>query len=199
MAEVSLAKPWARAAGKRAQAIRELERLIPFYEYSSSDTAMATNDKFCKLILEKLRVSKDILFNIINTCYEMHIGGEFKEFESIRDELDIFLDEIKVLHMRWNRGMSEKWLEKIISHDLNIIKNSDQLAKNLEILFKKIMRAEKRDSAFWNGMSKDTTVVEEQLDGIVRMFKEREALLNLRPLSFEKTYRAARKEISEKI
>jgi len=56
-----------------------------------------------------------------------------------------------------------------------------------------------RNAVFWKKISKLDLVVEEQLDGIVRMFREREALCNLKALSLEKTYKSAQKEISEKV
>jgi hypothetical protein len=194
-----MASSWSRVAGKKVSAIRELNRFIPFYEYSSAESADMTNNKFCKLMTDKLRISKNVLFNIINTSYELHIKNELKDLNKIRDELDIFLDEIKVMNLKWNEDISEKWLEKLVTHDLNLIKGSDSLAKNLEASLKKITRAKTMDTGFWKEMAKADLVIEEQLDGLVRMFKEREALLSLKPLSFEKVYKAARKEISEKI
>jgi len=190
---------WALASDKKRLALKELKRVIPSYDYSSKGDAGMTNNQFCKLIVEKLRRSKAVLFNIINTCYEMRIMDDFKEFDRIRLELDIFLDEIKVMYVDWNEKTSQKWLEKIITHDLNLIKDSKKLADNLEAVFKEIMAAKKRDDKFWKQISKKATSIEEQLDGTVRMFKEREALCNLKPLSFEKTYKATRKEISENI
>jgi len=189
---------WALASGKKRLALKELKRLIPSYDYSSKGDAGMTNDRFCKFMLEKLRRSKAVLFNIINTCYELHIDNDLKDFNKIRDELDIFLDEIKVLYIEWNEKTSQKWLEKIISHDLNLIKDSRKLAENLEAVFKEIIRAKKRDDKFWKQVSKKATFIEEQLDGMVRMFKEREALCKLKPLSLEKVFKSARKEISEK-
>jgi len=192
---------WARAADKKRLAIKELEKLIPHYKYSDAKSAAMTNDKFCRLLLEKLRISKDTLFGIINTCYEMHIddGNGLKNLSKIRDELDIFLDEIKVIHLKWDDGIPQKWLEDILSHDLNLIRNSEDIAKNLNSLFKKIISSKKRDAAFWKKISGLDFAIEEQLDGMLRMFREREALLGLKALSFEKAYHAARKDIAEKI
>ncbi len=192
-------KDWARARGNRLLAAKELEKIIRGYDYSDTHHAELTNSHFCKIFLDKLRVSNNILFNIINTCYEMHIEGDFKRLKKIRDELDIFVDEVKVIYIEWNDYLSARWLEKLISHDLNLIRNSEMLAKNLESVFKKIMDQKKRDKKFWKKIDNSLSSIEEQLDGIVRMFREREALCSLKSLSFKKAYKLKRKEINEDI
>jgi len=192
---------WDRAVSNRKLAVKKMQKFIPFYDYSDKQMALVTNDKFCKLFLERLKSLNSMLFNIVNTSYELGMEGneELNAFQRMRDEMDIFIDEIKVMHVEWNKNMPQKWLEKLIEHDLSLIKDTDGLSESLEDILENITSDKESNKEFWEKVAKDAFNAEEQIDGIVRMFMERDAICNLKPLSFEKVFKAAQKEISEKI
>lgn len=173
--------------------IKAVEKFIPAYDYSSESRAEATDGKICKFMIEEVRKSKDYLFHIIQVAYELHEESLDKNFQGLRDDLDIFSDEIKVRNFEWSRNLSQAWIEKLIKHDYHLVQQMHKLNKELDDLYKIFMKVvklypKKTDPKELEQVRKLIKLLEKAVDKIVLTFKEREVICNLKPLALEKTY-----------
>lgn len=173
--------------------IKAVEKFIPAYDYSSESRAEATDGKICKFMIEEVRKSKDYLFHIIQVAYELHEESLDKNFQGLRDDLDIFSDEIKVRNFQWSRNLSQAWIEKLIKHDYHLVQQMHKLNKELDDLYKIFMKVvklypKKTDPKELEQVRKLIKLLEKAVDKIVLTFKEREVICNLKPLALEKTY-----------
>ena len=173
--------------------IKAVEKFIPAYDYSSESRAEATDGKICKFMIEEVRKSKDYLFHIIQVAYELHEESLDKNFQGLRDDLDIFSDEIKVRNFQWSRDLSQAWIEKLIKHDYHLVQQMHKLNKELDDLHKIFLKVvklypKKTDPKQLEQVRKLIKLLEKAVDKIVLTFKEREVICNLKPLALEKTY-----------
>lgn len=173
--------------------IKAVEKFIPAYDYSSESRAEATDGKICRFMIEEIRKSKDHLFHIIQVAYELHEESLDKNFQGLRDDLDIFSDEIKVRNFQWSRDLSQAWIEKLIKHDYHLVQQMHKLNKELDDLYKIFMKVvklypKKTDPKELEQVRKLIKLLEKVIDKIVLTFKEREVICNLKPLALEKTY-----------
>lgn len=173
--------------------IKAVEKFISAYDYSSESRAEATDGKICKFMIEEVRKSKDYLFHIIQVAYELHEESLDKNFQGLRDDLDIFSDEIKVRNFQWSRNLSQAWIEKLIKHDYHLVQQMHKLNKELDDLHKIFLKVvklypKKTDPKELEQVRKLIKLLEKAVDKIVLTFKEREVICNLKPLALEKTY-----------
>ena len=179
-------KLWAR--------VKEIEKDIPSYDYSEVHHMTATDDKVKDLVVDELRKSKKLLFNILETAYEQQKEGLTTDLHKIRDDLDIFLDEVKVKHeVRWPQKIPEEFLEKIVAHDSEILRAIPRLNGELEDIEKHMLGMEKPGSNLFDREQLDklngkTLSVKNHASEIVRLFKERELLVNLKHIHREHEY-----------
>ena len=191
---------WKEARQKKASMVRFIEKLIPVYDYSEDSRAEVTDEKFCELLTDIIREMKGILFNIINTGFESHKQFLEKDFEKIRDELDIFSDEIKARHFEWDRGISQEWIEKVISYDFEIIRTTEKMRHYLNELFTRFVNAEKPGSRNfsedkWREMKKTADLLYDMAENLAVLFKERDAAANIKQGTFQKTFDSIRKRM----
>ena len=93
---------WDYVLETRASKIDTLKTLIPGYDYSSEEHAHRTDDNFCRLLVENLRESKSVMFNVLQTAFELHRDVLLKDFQQLKDELDALSDEIKARVFKWD-------------------------------------------------------------------------------------------------
>ncbi|MCK4497423.1 MAG: hypothetical protein KAU24_04450 [Candidatus Aenigmarchaeota archaeon] len=184
---------WKMVKNKMSIEIKAVEKFIPAYDYSSESRAEATDGKICKFMIEEVRKSKDYLFHIIQVAYELHEESLDKNFQGLRDDLDIFSDEIKVRNFQWSRDLSQAWIEKLIKHDYHLVQQMHKLNKELDDLHKIFLKVvklypKKTDPKQLEQVRKLIKLLEKAVDKIVLTFKEREVICNLKPLALEKTY-----------
>src|SRR4030067_1951439 len=107
---------WKEVKTKMWARIKEIEKLIPSYDYSEKHSMMATDEKMTDIIHQELRTSKKLLFNILEGAYEQQKEGLTNDLQKIRDEVDVFLDGVKIKHVKWPETIPEEFLEKIVVH-----------------------------------------------------------------------------------
>jgi hypothetical protein len=191
---------WKDAMQKKSSVVKFIENLIPVYDYSEKSRAEVTDEKFCELLTGIIREMKDMLFNIIHTGFESHRQILEKDFVKIRDELDIFSDEIKARHFVWDRGISQEWMEKLISYDFEIIRETEKMRHHLNEVFSKFLRADRPgsrtfDEDKWKEIKKTTDLLYGMAENMAILFKERDTVANIKKISLDKTFDSIRKRI----
>ena len=193
---------WKDARQKKSSMVKFIESLIPVYDYSEKSKAEVTDEKFCELLTGIIREMKDLLFNIINTGFESHRQILEKDFVKIRDELDILSDEIKARHFVWDRGISQEWMEKIISYDFEMIRSLEKMRHYLNEAYDKFLKADRPgtkmfDEDKWKDIKKTTGLLYEIAENLAIMFKERDTIANIKSISLNKTFDSIRKRMRE--
>ena len=197
---------WEKAKGETSNLVKEIEKTIPGYDYSDKAKAIATDEMICEFFIKEIRTAKDKLFNIIGTLYELQLEKVMNgSFQNLKDELDVFSDEIKARYCEW-KDIPKDWLRKIIRHDANLITGLQNLNKTLEDLFQSIMLELKKpkeevmgDVKYLTRLKNEAKDIEKQIDNLVILFKEREIICNIKPASFEKTYQMLRAKIKKTV
>ena len=192
-------KMWAR--------IKELEKAIPAYEYSEAHNVNATDEKVKEIFLKELRESKKSLFYMLESAYEQQKEGMTRDVLKLRDDIDIFLDEVKIKHtIKWPEDIPLEFLEKIVIHDSDIIKELPKLNQKLEEAGKILMDLEKErpgavpfDREQEDKLHSRLSEAKRLADELVKLFKEREMLLNLRHIRREREYDDMRREMETKV
>jgi hypothetical protein len=192
-------KMWAR--------VKEIEKLIPSYEYSGPHHVSHTDDMVKDIIVGELRASKKLLFNILETAYEQQKEGMIKDLHKIRDDIDIFLDEVKIRHpIKWPESIPQEFLEKIVIHDSEIIREIPKLNSRLEEVGKMLLDIEKEragavpfDREQTAKLHSRISEVKKLADELVKLFKEREMLINLKHIRHEREYEDVRREMETKV
>jgi hypothetical protein len=184
---------WKGVKNKMNIEIKAVGKFIPAYDYSSESRAEATDGKICRFMIEEIRKSKDYLFHIIQVAYELHEESLNKNFQGLRDDLDVFSDEIKVRNFQWSRDLSQAWIEKLIKHDYHLVQQMQKLNTELYDLHKIFLKVvklypKKTDPKQLEQVRKLIKLLEKAIDKIVLTFKEREVICNLKPLALERTY-----------
>lgn len=185
---------WREARESRTEKVGFLEKLIPGYDYSHEDCAHATDERLCSLLVEQLREAKRTLFNTLETAYELHREMLLKDFEQLRDDLDIFSDEVKARAFEWDRSKPCEWLERLIDHDYRLISGLGNLRKELDRLHREFLSSDENahDLRELNALIK---TIERKTEDLAVLFKEREAICNIKEASLEKTFDRIRSRI----
>lgn len=186
--------------------IKYIEKLVEGYSYADGHSAVITDEKFCSLLIRRIRESKATIFNMIEFLYEVEREEPLsRDLQRLKDELDIFSDEIKARFCDW-ADLDEHWIRKLVWHDVSLIKGLEKLNEELQEIYEKLIRDKslatgpgEDDRKLWEFVKSRLPGIGRQVDGMVVMFKEREGICNLRPLSLEKTYDKIREKIGEQI
>jgi len=185
---------WDMTMKTRAVKIGSLKKLIPGYDYSAEETAHRTDETFCSLMVENLKLSKKTMFNILETAFELHRELLLKDFEGLRDEIGVFSDEIRARAFKWDREKSQKWLERMVDYDYRILTSLGNLIKGIQGLHKELLSSGKGVREL-RTLDEHTGSLKENLDEIVILFKERDAVCNIREASLEKSFDSMRSRI----
>jgi hypothetical protein len=184
---------WDKAKESMSIEIKAISKTIPGYDYSTEARAEATDGKICAFMIEGIREAKDKMFNIIQSAYELHEESLNKNFEGLRDDLDIFSDEIKIRNFEWGRDLTQEWVERLVRHDYHLIQQLDRLNRELDDLnrlFLRIVRLYPNETnpEHLEKIRMLLKLLEDAVDHLVLTFKEREVICNLKPISLERTY-----------
>ncbi len=184
---------WKKVKNKMSIEIKVVGKFVPAYDYSTESKAEATDGKICKFMIEEIRKAKDKLFYIIQVAYELHEQTLDKNFQGLKDDLDVFSDEIKIRNFQWSKDLSQAWVEKLIKHDYHLVQEMQKLNQELDDLHKIFLKVvklypKKTDPRQLDQVRKLIKLLEKAIDKIVLTFKEREVICNLKPLALEKTY-----------
>ena len=177
------AKMWAR--------IKEIEKSIPSYDYSEKHHMMATDERMTDIVHDELRKSKKTLFSILETSYERQSDSLVKDLKKIRDEIDAFLDRMKVKHVKWPDSMPEDFLEKIVVHDSEILRELPRVNSELEEISRMLVGMDGQDLSDREQLARINNKIMEtkgRVNGLVHLFRDRELLLNLKNVRKEGEY-----------
>lgn len=195
-------KAWDVVSGQSHDKIAEIQKTIKGYSYKRKDISLATDENICRHFVDSLSQSKKLLFSISDTCFSLHVGNNILPLTDImRDEVDILSDEIKVRHCEW-QDIPPDFLNKVISHDLKMLTGLQKINKNLDIVFVAIIEQAKKnkgDSKFWKKVRIGLLKIRGQVRELVILFKERETLCNINPITLERTFQSIRREIRGKV
>ncbi len=182
--------------------IDEIRKHIRDYDYSDTDNSIATDHRVMEYVQSELRKSKKKLFDITDVSFGRAIELS-KDFQNLRDDIDIFLDEIKLRRCEW-KDLDGEWVERIIKIDLTLIEGIKKLNETLDRILREVLDFKQirikdhtvvYEPDFWKTISKDYDGVKKQIHGLFMLFKEREAACNIRQLSLEKTMERIKEEL----
>jgi hypothetical protein len=178
---------WDSVRETRTMKIKSLSGFIPGYCYSTEGLAQRTDETFCSLMVENLRACKRLMFNILETAFELHRELLLREFEGLRDGIDVFSDEIKARAFRWDRNKGQRWLEKLVDYDYRILTSLGNLYRGIEGLQREFL-ASGRGIREARSLDEHTGLLKKGLDEIVILFKERDAICNIGESSLEDAF-----------
>ena len=183
-----------------------MEKLIRGYSYSEKDKAIRTDEKVCHHFVNGIREAKGILFNIIELLYELEKKEPLSaHLQKLKDELDIFSDEVKARYCEW-KGLNVKWTVELVKHDHDLITGLEVLNMRLRRLNKEVLDDkallsgdQDAENRLWEHVKGQFPAIEERIDSLATLFKEREGICNLRPLALDKTFDFIQKRIEKQI
>jgi hypothetical protein len=191
---------WDIVSGESHGKIAEMQKTIKGYSYRNREISASTDEKICGHFIRRLARTKKLLFSISDTCFSLQAGEKILPLTDImRDEVDILSDEIKVRHCEW-KDIPPAFLNRLISHDLKMVKGLRKVNKNLEAVFRGIVRGAKKgkkDRDLWKKARKSLLLIRKQIRGLAILFRERETLCNIHPLTLERSFRKMQQEIRE--
>lgn len=185
---------WNRAAGSRTLKIRSLSRLVPGYGYSTPEHAHKTDEIFCSVLVQNFRTAKAVMFNVLETAYEMHRELLLKDFEAFRDAMDVLSDQIKARAFRWDDDKDEKWLGRLVDYDYRILTGMGNLLTRTRDLEKAFLASEGSVSETQD-LDSMIKALKEELSAIETMFQERDVICNIGNEALEETFEEKRTEI----
>ncbi len=199
---MSESQGWKETKAKMWARIKEIEKSIPSYDYSEKHRIIATDERITDIMHDELRKSKKVLFSILETSYERQRESLTTDLKKIRDEIDVFLDGVKVKHVRWPDSIPEDFLEKIVVHDSEILRELPRLNSELGEIRKLLLGMDGQDLSDREQLAKLNNKIMElkgRVNGLVQLFREREFLLNLKNVHTEREYEESRHGMETKI
>lgn len=195
-------KAWKEISGKMHPKVEALKKAIPGYSYQNRNNSLLTDERLCALFVKSLSDAKKSLYSISDLLFSLHTKEELIPLTTVmRDELDIFSDEVKIRHCEF-RDPVPSTLSKIITHDLALLNGLKKMNSNITTLSRGILAETKRKKSrpdFWKNVRKALLQIRKQIRELVILFKEREALCNIHPITLERTFKAIQQEIRGKV
>ncbi len=190
---------WKTIKEKKKLTIESIESIVDYYNYSDKHAAQLTDEKICEFLTNRIRECKEIIFEMIQLGFEAHKQALENDLVKIRDELDIFSDEIKMRVFKWDEGIPEEWLERLVSHDFEILKASKRICENLKSVYHRFLEAEGELKLFdedeWRRMKNRIEEIYHDIENLAILFKERDVICNIRKIALERTFEEIRKRL----
>lgn len=136
---------WVKVRRRVGQDIEEVDKLIPHYNYALKGKARATDERVRGLLRKELERAKESLFSIVELAYKEEENETAGGLESVRDEIDLLLEEIKDRVLLWNEKLTDKDMERIVRSDTALVKNSLELNKILEDMKRAVLKSQAGD------------------------------------------------------
>jgi hypothetical protein len=192
---------WSDARAASYKAAKSMEALIPGYSYGEEHEALHTDERFTGVVLAELRKSKAMLFTLLDTSYQMQRESLTKDLHGIRDDLDIFLDELKVRRLRWDPGISSSALREIIRLDADIHDSALLLESAIKGLEHCVLGAGKPmegDGDECEDIEGKKACVKSLIRKIMVAFRQRDALFNMERSVDSRLLEKLKREVEEK-
>jgi hypothetical protein len=185
---------WEEAAAARGSKISSMSGVIPGYGYATRADAQRTDETFCSVMVENLREAKAIMFNVLETAYEMQRDLLLDEFQALRDDIDVFGDEVKARAFHWDHYKPAEWLGRLIDHDYRTLSLLAEFFIGVHDLEKAFLDSKETVQDI-KKLEQDVKTLRAKLDELVSMFRERDAICTVQSNALEETYRDRQKEI----
>lgn len=205
-------KIWKAVASELHPHVHELAKRFPGYSYRDRNASLHTDAELCQFLVKSLTKTKKLLFNISDYCYSLHTGKPLmRTLTVMRDETDIFSDEIKIRACSWN-DIPKEFMKRVVKSDLALVEGVETLNKNVDTIYGTIRKKlnpprTKKGKArrippgkeFWNDRAKELRTVRSQLRDLAVEFKEREVVCNITPLTLERSFKSMQQEIHGRV
>lgn len=197
---------WIKIERDEKHRINKIREKTGFYDYSDEEHSLITDAKLIEYLDSVLRKSKKLLFDITDISFEKNIKFT-KDFDNLRVELDIFLDELKIRHCEW-KNIGEGLIKEIIKADLELIIESENLNKKLEHLAKEMLdfkqikikgHAVVYQPEFWKEVEKEYEEINRMIKSMARVFMKRELICNVKNKRIREVMEKIEKTLKEKI
>ncbi len=189
---------WDKAKGSRTGKIASIKKLVSSYDYSSEEAAHRTDDLLRETMIANLRTAKSDMFNVLNTAFERHQDLMIKPLERLRDEIDMFNDDIKIRTFIWDRAKSAPWLGKLVDYDYRILTGLGNLLRGIRELHRLVLEA-KAEARDMRSIDEKAGAVKKELDELIAMFRERDVLCNLEDAALQEDFEGLSREIRKGI
>lgn len=199
-----MTEAWEEVHLQKRGRIEEIQGRLPDYSYSDKESSEATDKKLCQLLTQKIQKAEDRTSSIISLFFNLQLKTPDDEIQELKDELDIFSDEIESEPHNWKPNPKE-FLQRIVEDDFHLLEGTEHLNQLLEDLQGKALEIKKKFGGksieipeareeLLNGVEK----AKEKLDRLVYLFKERDLVLKAEPISMEETLEKIEEELSAK-
>lgn len=185
---------WEAAVDSRTMKADSLKSFIPGYDYSAREAAQRTDETFCSLLVENLRVCKRLMFDVLETAYELHRELVLKDMQRLRDDIGLFTDEIRARAFKWDPNKSRKWLEGLVDYDYRILIGLTGLVRGIHGLYEEVLSSGKGTREL-RSIDGHTEALKENLNGIVTLFRERDMLCNISEEALERSFEDMKADI----
>jgi len=187
---------WDDVTKTRHAKVEAIGKVLPHYDYSSPEMAHDTDESFSSLMVTNLKATKGVMFNIMETSYELHREALLNDFQEFFDAIDVFSDEVKARAFHWDKGKNQLWLEKLVDYDYRIISGLGNLNTGLRALHKEFLSSKEIPKDLKH-LDADTRKLRKDFFEIVAMFKERDAICRINSLALEETFSDIQREARE--
>ena len=179
-------KEWEDVKLRLWSKVKKLKKYIPDYSYSDSNHVYSTDEKFCGFVIQKLRGVKWKVVDVLNMLFETGVNN-LERLEKTKNEIDMFLDEVKIRELSCRRSITSEVLDTIVEYDFNITEELEKLKKEIELLFEFSLKVETPASRMFDEkdiveLNKKVQTIEKHVKKIREMFEERDKLINLKKL-----------------
>lgn len=191
---------WEQASRNKGDEVIHMKKLMPIYSYKDERSAVLTDKKFCIKLRDELSRSKGHFSDAVDWLYRANI--EDRHFERLKDDFDILLDEIEVKHNIWDERIPQEFLEKIMEYDWDLMQKTWALENDLKSLIQDLYKATKQKIIDKESMDKikiSMDVINEKVDDITIMFKEREAAFDITKTGFRDSFQKIRERIRRSV
>lgn len=191
---------WAFAKKNKGNEFNQMQKRIPFYSYADKRIAILTDKRFCVELRSELVRSKILFSDALDWVIKANIDD--KQISRVKDEFDILLDEIEIKPNKWDERIPGEFLEKVMEYDWELVQKSIALFDDLDVLIKDLYKAveeRKIDKPMLSKLSIEMDVVNEKVDDIAIMFREREAAFEIRTLGYKDAFGRIKERIRKAI
>ncbi len=188
---------WESVQRDLSSMVADLSAALKTYSYAD-DAARATDEQLAAFLMAQLRAAKHRLLPAMDRAFALaglqpgHAG--YHQFEHaatlLRDDLDIFSDEVKLRGFSWS-ALEPDWLKMLVRKDHELLQGCRKLVAAVEQLDADLGKADATvlaaDAGFWPALAAHVGKARQLLSELVRTFKERDNICNLRKFEFSKT------------
>jgi len=197
-----LAESWKESAGRHFSKIHSLKKILPEYSYKTRERAVRTDEKLCALLIRRLKLAKKKVYDISDLCFSLQTDQPLGLADQLKDELDILADEIFIRHHDWKDPVL---LDGVVTRDARLVDGVKSINQDLLVIWKTIVESKNKRTkhglfpkAFLKKLDNALITVRKKVLALAILFKEREALINIHPITLQKTFESMQKEIREK-